>query len=449
VSGRLLPLRDPGELLGPLEPVQRRALTAAAEIAQLRGCAVYLVGGALRDLLLDLPPLDIDLAVEGDPPEAGPEAALQLARELAASLGGEVREHRAFATAGVTAPNLGPIDVAACRREVYPAPGALPQVRAAALREDLRRRDFTVNALAIRLPPPVAGGEWIDPFGGVADLEQGRLRVLHAGSFLDDPTRILRGVRLEVRFAEVAGFRFEPETEELARAALAGNALSTLSGARLLAELLPTLALGAPALERLDALGALAALDPELSWSPDHTAHLGEIVRQQGELEAAMKRAGMGCPEIGRVALLLLARALDRASRQRLAIRLGLAGRAEAALVGVAERIEAAVATVESETCRPHDAVEALARLCEEDLVLLAALGGRATRGWIRRYLAELRGLELTIDGHDLAALGVPRGPEVGRLLHAIRRARLDGELEATGEAEYARRWLAGRGGAV
>jgi tRNA nucleotidyltransferase (CCA-adding enzyme) len=446
VLGRTVAPRDPAAALASLGPARRRALTTAAEIARHQGSAVYLVGGAVRDLLLGLPPLDLDLAVEGARIASSPQAAA-LARELAASLGGELCEHPAFATASVTAPGLTPIDVAACRSEVYGAPGALPGVRAAGLHEDLRRRDFTVNALALRLDTaPAAGGEWIDPFGGWADLEQGRLRVLHAASFLDDPTRILRGVRLEVRFAGVPGLSFEPETEELARLALAGGALSTLSGERLLAELLPTLALGPPALERLDALGALAGLDPELSWNPEQASRLAEIVRLRSELATPLDRAGMERPELGWTALLLLARELDRASRQRLAVRLGLAGRAEAALVGVAERIEAALTTVESETCRPHEAAEALARLSADDLVLLAALGGRATAGWIRRDLAELRGLELTLDGNDLAALGVPRGPQLGQLLRALRQARLDGELEAPGEVEYARRWLAGRG---
>lgn len=448
MSGRPVSQLDPATALATLEPVRRRALTAAAEIAQRRGSAVYLVGGAVRDLLLGLTPLDLDLAVEGASIESGPESAFELARELAATLGGELCEHPAFATACVAAPGLAPLDVAACRSEAYAAPGALPRIRAAALREDLRRRDFTVNALALRLTTaPALGSEWIDPFAGWADLERGRLRVLHPGSFLDDPTRILRGVRLEVRFAERSRFLFEPETEELARAALAGGALATLSGERLLAQLLPTLALGAAAVERLGALGALAGLDPELSWDANPMGRLGAIARLQGELEALLADAGLERRAPGWTALLSLARELDRPSRQRLAIRLGLTGRAEAALVGVAERIEAALATLEAGTCRPHEAAEALGRLSADDLLLLAALGGRGAGAWIRRYLGELRGLELTLDGDDLVALGVPRGPQVGHLLRALRHARLDGELEAVGEAEYARRWLAGRGG--
>ena len=149
----------------------------------------YLVGGAVRDLLRGADAVDLDLAVEGD--------ARSVARTLADRLGGTAREHERFGTATVRAPDLV-FDLATTRTETYDEPGALPRVAAATLGEDLRRRDFTVNAMAVAL----AGddlGHLYDPHGGAADLEAGLVRILHPGSFLDDPTRLLRAVRYETR----------------------------------------------------------------------------------------------------------------------------------------------------------------------------------------------------------------------------------------------------------
>src|SRR5215210_1449835 len=154
------------------------------------GIPAYLVGGAVRDLLLGHARADIDVAVEG---ELG---------ELTRRLGGEIRHHDRFATASVRIDDLV-VDLAATRRETYPRPGALPEVRPAGLADDLARRDFTLNAMAL----PLAEPRLIDPQGGLADLERGRLRVLHPGSFRDDPTRALRAARYAARY----GFALDPE----------------------------------------------------------------------------------------------------------------------------------------------------------------------------------------------------------------------------------------------
>ena len=192
------------------------------------------------------------MVVEGD--------GIELAARLAAALGGQVRAHPAFLTAVMVDPQGDDIDVATARSERYRAPAALPEVRAAALREDLFRRDFTVNTMAIRLGPE-PGAELIDLFDGRRDLEEKSLHVLHGRSFIDDPTRILRGVRLEQRL----GFRLSPDTLELVEGALAEGVFDLLSGSRLREELIlllddPALALGG--IERLAELGVLRAIDP-------------------------------------------------------------------------------------------------------------------------------------------------------------------------------------------
>src|SRR5207244_1379788 len=165
---------------------------------------VYLVGGAVRDLLRRVESVDLDLAVEGD--------AHLAAGTVAERLGGEVVLHDRFGTATVKAPDLT-VDLAATRRETYAHPGALPDVEPATLADDLIRRDFTINAMAAGLSGDDLG-RLHDPHGGQADLEAGVIRILHPDSFVDDPTRLLRAVRYEGRL----GVRLVPGTERVARA---------------------------------------------------------------------------------------------------------------------------------------------------------------------------------------------------------------------------------------
>jgi tRNA nucleotidyltransferase (CCA-adding enzyme) len=180
--------------------------------AERSGAAAYLVGGAVRDLLLGRDRADIDVAVEGD------------LAELAEALGGELRRHERFATAKLNAEGLE-VDLASARAERYPAPGALPEVRPASLADDLARRDFTINAMAATLK---GEPELIDPHGGLGDLERGLIRVLHEESFRDDPTRALRATRYAARL----GLDLEPRTAELLRR----TDLSTVSEDRIDAE---------------------------------------------------------------------------------------------------------------------------------------------------------------------------------------------------------------------
>ncbi|MGD2114111.1 MAG: CBS domain-containing protein, partial [Acidobacteriota bacterium] len=236
------------------EPVRQRVETVA-EVSRRYQIPVYLVGGIVRDLLLDRENRDLDLVVEGDGPH--------FARLLADELGGRVRVHETFMTAVVVDPEDLHIDVATARSEFYRAPAALPEVQTSPLRQDLYRRDFTINALAVRLGPGTSP-ELIDYFGGRRDLENGLLRVLHSLSFIDDPTRVLRAVRLGLRL----GFEISPETLHLVEVALEEGVFERLSGARLREELILLLddpAVAVRGLERLEALGVLrAGLHPSL-----------------------------------------------------------------------------------------------------------------------------------------------------------------------------------------
>jgi tRNA nucleotidyltransferase (CCA-adding enzyme) len=349
-----------------IEPERLPALVAALPgIEALRRAAgatpVYLVGGSVRDLLLGMERADLDVAVEGD------------VAPIAAGLGGEVRSHERFGTAAVRVDGLE-LDLAATRAESYAHPGALPEVRAAAIAEDLARRDFSVNAMALALNGP---GALLDPHGGVDDLRAGLLRVLHERSFADDPTRALRAARYAARH----GFGLEHETARLIRDA----DLGTVSDDRVRAELL-----------RL-------AAEPRARRAFELAAEWGLIVLAPGAGEL----------------LDGVAQVFDDADWAQ------VADRAQT-LLAVATGRDQAVARelAAAHPVRPSEGVALAGGRDALDLVIARALGAR----WLDDYVSRWRKVSLAIDGAELLAAGVPEGPAVGRGLQAALRAKLDGE---------------------
>ncbi len=366
----------------------------------------YLVGGAVRDLLRDSDPVDIDIAVEGD--------ARSVGRAVAERLGSDAREYERFGTADVQTPDAM-YHFATTREEVYDSPGALPRVSPATLAEDLRRRDFTVNAMAIGLTGDDLGHLY-DPFGGMGDMEDRLIGVLHAGSFLDDPTRLFRAVRYAARLS----FELDPETERLAREAVAGEALSTVSSARIGSELMLLFGETAvpAAIERLRELELHSALHPKLDPDPElvASAALGAVAIGADRAVAALAALVESDPEeldLWLADLNLPADARDAASR--------------AARVG--PRI--ALALRERELA-PSELRDLLAREPLEALALALAL--RAPSETVLRWVTDLRGVGLEISGADLLAAGVPEGPAIGRALEETLRRKLDGLVSGRDE---------------
>jgi tRNA nucleotidyltransferase (CCA-adding enzyme) len=349
----------------PIESLFEELRRAYPELEAVRAAGaegVYLVGGAVRDLLLGRGRADLDLVVEGDP------------AELAARLGAPTLiEHERFATAKVELDGHE-VDIAAARSETYPTPGALPVVAPAAIETDLCRRDFTVNAIAM----PLSGEpRLIDPHEGGVDLERGLLRVLHPGSFVDDPTRAIRAARYAARF----GFALEPRTEALLRA----TDLGTVSADRRRAELL-RLADEATAPRGFELLAEWGLVDLR-EGGRELVVSVAELLAEEPWHDAA--------PRAGTV----------------LAAALGPAGAEGELAAARPERPSAGV-----ELARGHDAAT---------LALARALGAE----WLDRYLDEWRAVRLEIDGEDLIAAGVPQGPALGRGLDAALRGKLDGEV--------------------
>ncbi len=208
------------QILTEQSNVPREILDLLRKIGNKARSPICIVGGFVRDLLLGRENLDLDIVIEGD--------AISFARELGESWGWEIQTHQRFGTATLIQPTQARLDFAGARSETYECPGALPLVSPGTIEDDLRRRDFSINALAVRLNSE-GFGALIDRFGGVKDLRSGRVRALHSESFLDDPTRIFRAVRYEGRY----GFQIEPEDQERIRAALRQGVFDLISGGRI------------------------------------------------------------------------------------------------------------------------------------------------------------------------------------------------------------------------
>lgn len=392
---------SPRELLDRL-----RALPAGGPLLErLDGQpGVFLVGGGVRDLLMGGRPFDLDLAVEGDP-----EAAT-------ARLGGEVVVHDRFGTATVTLGGFS-YDVARTRRETYSAPGALPDVTPATLEEDLWRRDFSVNAIALALGGSDAGQlRAVD--GALDDLEARVLRVLHDGSFIDDPTRLLRLARYRGRL----GFEIDDHTEALARGAIEGGALQTISGPRIGAEL----RLLARERDPVASLQGLAELQL------DGAIHRGFGLDDQ---HLARRALALLPVHVGRerLALALASRRIPAGELRRLLDELGIHAADRDVIVAAATRAPALARELDRAE-RPSEIADAALGAPPELVAFAGALGPEAAaRDWLER----LRLVELEIDGRDLLAAGVAEGPGIGRGLRAALAAKLDGAAEGR-EAELA-----------
>jgi len=388
----------------------RNALGRLLNLARKRSLSVYLVGGSVRDLLLGRPHLDLDLALEGD--------AIGLARELAAATGGRLTSHRRFGTATVRGEGFA-LDLAMTRTETYARPGALPSVRPADLRQDLARRDFTVNAMALGLSGPDEGSV-VDPCGGQSDLERGLIRVLHQASFQDDATRILRALRYAGRLR----FRLEPRTRDLLRRDL--SFLDTISGARLRRELILILReeKGPEIFSACEAAGVLGAVHPSLGLDRRASAALRSLA--EGPALAPREEA----------VFCLLASGADEDGLRDLSGHLGLEGKVKAALFDSLRLRAQAPALDEADL--PPSQVTALLECYRPSAVWALAL---TTEGQVREralhFLRQWRSLRPRLDGRALQALGVPEGPAIGAILARLREARLDGRA-ATRDDEVA-----------
>ncbi len=424
---------------------------------------IHFVGGIVRDLLLDQPLSDVDLVVEGD--------AIALGALLVEAFGGEIRTHRRFRTVkwllpadiwdrvldaplaqepseppyieesegggkseGLGLPDF--IDLVTARTEFYEHPTALPLVESSSIKQDLHRRDFTINTLAIRLDPQ-RWGDLLNFYGGKSDLEEGVIRVLHSLSFIDDPTRILRAARFEARL----GFQLDPRSEDLISEAL--PMLSHITGGRIRHELDLIFHEAKPeaALDRLQELGALQEIDPALTsdtWLHERFARLRAMDLAAWRLstnqdEAELRRVLSWC--------LFLYR-LDPPAIERIAERLLMSSRVTDLLEQVPDLQETLADLPAYE--RPSKIVAQLTPYSPEILAVAWLVSDDPDiRTPLARYVKEWRAVEPLLDGYDLQEMEIEPGPVYRKIFEALRAAHLDAEISTRAE-EIARvkRWL-------
>lgn len=433
-----------------LPPKLEEVLRLAGELADELGYSLYLVGGFVRDLLLDIPNFDLDLVVEGD--------AIALARKLARKLGGRVRSHARFGTAkwfpkegNEELGTIGSLDFVTARTEFYEHPTALPQVERSSIKQDLHRRDFTINTLAICLNRG-RYGELLDFYGGEADLRRGLIRVLHSLSFVEDPTRMLRAVRLEQRLS----FRIEPRTEELIGRAL--DLLPRTSAERIRHELYLILAEAEPerVLRRLAELGILSQVDPALvvdDWFMEHARRLREELKPSAattEPRAGPDRGSAfdltGQPMQG-LYLALLTYRMSPEEIEAFVRRLRIM-RDEVKVIRQVAELKTLLPALSAERLRPSEIYTLLALFTEPALfVVHVACDSWLVRQRIELYQRRLRSVKPYTDGRRLKALGLPPGPAYHRIIERLRVAWLDGEIhDETGEEALLAKLLAEAG---
>lgn len=416
-----------------------RLLRELGRSADEKGIGLYLVGGVVRDLLLNRRNWDVDLTVEGD--------GISFARQVTNRYGAGLALFERFSTARLVFPDGLKVDIASTRRESYADPAALPDVMTASLEEDLFRRDFTINAMAIQLNP-AHWGALRDPFGGRKDLKDKTLRVLHGRSFVDDPTRIFRAIR----FAERFGFRIEPDTARLLARASRTNLVARLSGPRLANEIFALMKEEHPdaAIRRLRRLRLLRFLHPRLSPGTQTERLLAVLPQTIGAWERRWAELSLDRPLLWVMALLAHASASVIAGTIQ---RLQLAATESRALEWAGENTSRIAKSLSSDAfLRPSQIYRLLSSLPNEAVALVLAKGlvssskavgiARLKRR-LTRFLECDRLTTTTISGDTLKEFGLRPGPHFKKILDRLLDERLDGRITAAAEERDRARTLA------
>ncbi len=390
-----------------LSSSQNRALDLVTEVAKEKACHPFLVGGPVRDLLLGRNAIDVDLTLE--------EGSSTLARAIAKRIDGRVRSFPQFLTYKVTADGLPEIDIATARKERYRTPGALPAVSPGKLRDDLLRRDFSINAIAIDL----LNGSLHDPTSGERDLKGKVIRILHERSFLDDPTRIFRAIRLASRL----GFSIEPETISRMGEAIAAGALESVSKERLWRELFL-------AMDEQNAPPILIALSQQGALSPT----IGSTLTREGEHTLERVRTAVESrPELDRYVLYTgaLLRGLDATATQLEGS--GFSQKRARSVLQIARelpRFEDALSGAQSDRHRFR-----LLRSMSPEMRTIVATEHPEQAAHLDRY-EDFQRFKLALRGNDLE---VPAGPHIARALERTREAVFTGEIQPEEARDFAK----------
>ncbi len=424
-----------------IPPARLTLLHTLAEEADRINLPVYVVGGFVRDLLLDRPSLDFDIVVEGD--------AIFFAKRLADHFGGRVLTHKRFGTAkwdisGVQdklisqlKPGEGSkpadlpesLDLITARTEFYEQPAALPTVESSSIKMDLHRRDFTINTLALRLDGEHFGMIY-DYWGGLNDLHKGQICVLHALSFVDDATRLLRGVRFEQRF----GFQIEQRTLDLMEESL--PLLNKVTGARLRHEINQILEEPeAPAmLARLDSLGILKAIHPALPWNDSIHVHLERLKTDQIDPAWELPQFSDGLNLHQTLSYLVWLGELPEMTLRSIVSRLRFKSDIRKLLISTSQIVHS---LDQIENAKPSEVVRRLEKISRIAIYAAYLINDNSVlRNQLWMYVSEWAGVMPQTTGDDLRKLGLPPSPAFGEILSALRNAWLDGEIKSSEEED-------------
>jgi len=416
----LMKARLPSDLLELLE--------AAAECASECGYTAYAVGGFVRDLIMRRKNLDLDIVIEGD--------GIDFAHRFAEKHGGRVRPHKKFATAIIALGGRRKIDVATARTEYYTEPAALPIVEMSSIKNDLFRRDFTVNALALKLNGKNKN-HLIDFFGGQQDLKDEVLRVMHSLSFVEDPTRVFRAIRFEQRFH----MSISSQTENLMKLAISNRLVERISGSRLFGELRLIFDEEQPsqAMWRMENYGLWRFVHRSLAY--DDTLH--SLCKQAEEAIAWHRltcdrknlRAWMVC-------LLCLSRGLAEAEAGEMMARLGFMKEPVGRFLSARRRVAETVAAIALKVpATPLEIFDAFHGMDDEGLIaVMAAAENLETKKVIAEYMTRIRNIRPQLSGSDLINAGIPGGPVLGKIMKTILRETINGILTTKdGEIHFAK----------
>ena len=393
--------------------------------ADEKGVNAYIVGGFVRDLIIGRKNFDIDVVIEGD--------ATCFAKELAKRFGAKVHIYERFKTATVIFKGGERIDFASARTEVYRAPGALPEVDMAPLKKDLMRRDFTINTLAIKINEKEFG-KLIDFFGGLKDIKDRKIRVLHSLSFVEDPTRILRALRFATRYR----FELGKHTERLLRIAVRRKLFKTVEGQRIYHELKQIFLEDNPlrVMNRLEKYGIISSLFPSISWDrfkKDLFERIRKVVIWH-KLNFPQKESDYYLLYFG---ALFLKEPTDRVKEylKELAV-----PQKEVELLLQIHKTSLSLIKKVRLAGKNSEVYELLKNLPEEFLLFLAALPqDEETRDRVLSYLKKWRFVKLLVNGEDLKAMGLKPGPAFREILSKLKYEVIDGELPDDREEQLAR----------
>ena len=415
---RYLHGRNYGQIIEFFPPDLKGILEVVSSVSKLLKAKTYLVGGIIRDALLGIPNYDIDIVVEGD--------GIEFGQKLADRFDAKLEIHRKFGTSVLVLENGQHIDIATARVEYYKKPAALPSIESGSIKQDLARRDFTINSLALSLSKKNYG-EILDYFGGRQDLKDRKIKILHKMSFIEDPTRIFRAVRFEKRL----GFTMDRETEGFAITTINMDIVSKLTGVRIRDELIYILNEEKPysAIKRLYDLGALAKIGIKSRIDRAFTEAAKKVLRSQMQLEPFTGEK----VKKWRLLLALLFENMSTPGIEKWCTKMKVRKKDTAVILKVLRHIDEARKQIRDQVKDNHTLYRIVSDYHPE-LQVIAHSWGSGYKKNIKKYFSKLSAIKLEINGDDLKNMGYRPSSKFREVLEEVFALKLDGKISGRKE---------------